>query len=174
MGASFNNVGGQVANDRLLGDVFVVHRQVVARVIMSVNVVDLSTRQDTASIPRDSCGRPRLDRADVVGVVGHRAYQRVFRRQSQVGVQGSEVGLYQIGINELPRRTVRVNRSVNDFCLGTFQYFPSRLVSELRVKLFRHRGRLSVPIAGRVRQFLQGDEVEVCRVSMEQESASVV
>lgn len=44
MGACLNDVCGKVANDRLFSDVFVVHRQVVTRVVMSVNVVDLSAR----------------------------------------------------------------------------------------------------------------------------------
>lgn len=71
MSAGFLAIGGQITLDRLLGDVLVVFRQVVARVTMAMAIVYLSARQDVSPVTCDSCGGTGLHRANAVTVVRH-------------------------------------------------------------------------------------------------------
>lgn len=91
-----------------------------------------------------------------------------------MGGQGGQVFLFQVGVEQLPRRSVRVHGVVNDFRRGVFQLLPANNVCWIGVEFYRFRGRFALSVFRRSFKFRICSAVDVGVVVVEFRRARVV
>lgn len=133
IGSCAHGVGGEVAINGLLCYYLVINRQMVPRVSVSMVVMPFEATKITASLPRHGCSGSYLYRAIYPSARTPRQVIRHFCLESQVRVVGGKVCLNEVGVGELMRRPVRVDRTINNFRLGEFQGFMANYFRKERV-----------------------------------------